>query len=59
MHMLKRADTNGDKAVTRAEFDAVVEAHFAKTDADNSGTITSEERKAAREARQQERRSKS
>ena len=51
MKMLRQADTNGDKAVTKAEFDTAVQARFAKVDTDNSGTITKEERKAAREAR--------
>lgn len=50
MHMLKQADADGDKAVTRAEFDAAVAKHFAKVDTDNSGTITAEERAAAHDA---------
>jgi Ca2+-binding EF-hand superfamily protein len=50
MHMLKRADADGDKAVTRAEFDAAVAKHFAEVDTDKSGTITAEERAAAHEA---------
>lgn len=58
MRMLKQADANGDKAVTKAEFDTAVQARFAKVDTDNSGTITKEERKAAREARKGERRSR-
>jgi len=50
MHLLKRADTDGDGAITRAEFDAGIKAHFAKVDTDNSGTITADERKAAHAA---------
>lgn len=50
MAMLKAADTNGDKAVTRAEFDAAVSAHFDRMDTDNSGTVTAAERQAAHEA---------
>ncbi|TNE33139.1 MAG: hypothetical protein EP350_04790 [Alphaproteobacteria bacterium] len=59
MHMLKQADTDGDKAVTRAEFDAAVAKHFAEVDTDKSGTISPEERAAAHaamKARMQERR---
>ena len=55
MRMLRQADTNNDQIVTRAEFDAAVEARFARVDADSSGTITAEEREAAKEARQQRR----
>ncbi len=47
MRMLKRADTNGDSAVSRAEFDAAVAARFARVDTDGDGQITAEERKAA------------
>ena len=59
MGMLRQADANKDMVVTRAEFDAAVEARFARVDTDKSGTITAEERKAAREnmrAQRQERR---
>jgi hypothetical protein len=55
MAMLRRADTNGDKAVTREEFDAAMEARFNRADKDGSGTISSEERKAAREAMREQR----
>lgn len=47
MRMLRNADIDGDKSVTRAEFDAAVEVHFARVDTDGSGSITAEERKAA------------
>jgi Ca2+-binding EF-hand superfamily protein len=48
MEMLAMADTNGDKAVSQAEFRAVAEARFAKADANSDGTISAEERKAQR-----------
>ena len=48
MKMVAMADTNGDKAVTQAEFRAAAEARFAKADANGDGTITAEERKAQR-----------
>lgn len=48
--MMKLADANNDGAISRAEFDAAAKARFAKMDADKSGTITAEEREAAREA---------
>ncbi len=50
MHMMKEADTDGDKSVSRAEFDSAVAKHFANVDTDNSGTITQEERQAAHAA---------
>lgn len=56
MRMLRRADTNQDQIVSKAEFDAAVEARFARVDSDGSGTITAEEREAAREARREGRR---
>jgi EF hand len=40
MKMMARADTNGDKAISQAE--------FAKADANNDGTISADERKAGR-----------
>lgn len=48
MRMLRRADTNNDEAVSREEFDAMVEARFARIDTDDSGTITQAERDAAK-----------
>ncbi|MEO0462785.1 MAG: hypothetical protein AAF127_06620 [Pseudomonadota bacterium] len=51
MAMLRRADTNNDDAVSRAEFDAAIEARFAKLDTDSSGTITEAERAAMKDAR--------
>ena len=51
MAMLRQADTNGDKAISRAEFDAAMTARFQKMDADNNGSISQEERQAARAER--------
>ncbi|MEZ5680757.1 MAG: EF-hand domain-containing protein [Erythrobacter sp.] len=48
--MLKMADKDGDKSVTRAEFDAGLAAHFAKVDTDGDGAISAEEREAAHKA---------
>ncbi len=49
--MLRQADTNGDSAVSRAEFTAVVLARFDRTDANNDGTVTTEERRGRRNPR--------
>ncbi len=48
MKMLAMADTNGDKAVSQAEFRAAAEARFAKADTNSDGTISADERKAGR-----------
>lgn len=48
MKMIARADTNGDKAVSQAEFRAAAEARFAKADANSDGTISADERKSGR-----------
>ena len=48
MMALRRADTNYDNAVSREEFDAMIEARFARIDTDGSGTITEAEREAAK-----------
>lgn len=48
MRMLEMADTNGDKAVSKAEFRAAAEVRFAKADTNSDGTVTADERKAAR-----------
>lgn len=50
MAMAKRADTNNDNAISRAEFTAAALAHFDRADADRNGTVTQAERKAAHEA---------
>jgi hypothetical protein len=43
-----KADTNGDGALSRAEFIARAEARFARIDADRNGVLTREERRAAK-----------
>ncbi|MEM6856940.1 MAG: hypothetical protein AAF559_03640 [Pseudomonadota bacterium] len=48
MMALRRADTNYDNAVSREEFDAMIEARFARIDTDGSGAITEAEREAAK-----------
>ena len=50
MRMLAMADTNGDKAISSAEFTAAAIARFDRADANGDGTLTTAERKAAREA---------
>ena len=45
--MLRDADANKDGAISRAEYDAAVKAHFDKVDANHDGKITPEERRAA------------
>lgn len=49
MMMLRKADANGDKAVTRAEFDTAAAQHFDQVDTNKDGQITPAERKAAHE----------
>ena len=49
--MLRRADSNNDEAVSAEEFDAMIEARFARLDTDGSGTITQAERDAAKQNR--------
>lgn len=59
MHMLRMADTNNDRTITRAEFDAAIADQFAKTDANGDGQITADEKetrmKAMRETMRAER----
>lgn len=50
MAMAKMADTNGDNAISRAEFTAAALKRFDRADADGNGTVTQAERKAAHEA---------
>lgn len=50
MMMLKMADANGDKAITKAEMNAAIDAHFTKADTDKDGKISSAEHDAARKA---------
>ena len=58
MGMMRRADADGDRSITRAEFDAAVESHFATIDTDGDGAISATERqaRAAMRERMQERR---
>lgn len=51
MAMMRGADSDNDKAVSRAEFDAAIEARFARLDTDGSGTISAQEREAAKSMR--------
>lgn len=46
--MFKAADTNGDGAISRAEFDASHAKRFKEMDANNDGKITRDEMNAAR-----------
>lgn len=43
-----RADSDGDKAISRAEFEAATLARFSRADANGDGTLTKEEARAAR-----------
>ena len=45
-----KADTNGDKAISQAEFTASALARFDRMDANKDGQVTAEERQAARQA---------
>jgi Ca2+-binding EF-hand superfamily protein len=51
MAMIARADTNGDKAVSQAEYRAAIGARFRKADANQDDSISIEERQAARKTR--------
>ena len=48
--MGRMGDTNGDGAISQAEFTAAALKRFDASDADRNGTVTDAERKAAREA---------
>lgn len=48
--MMARADANGDKAITLAEFQTAALARFDAADANKDGKVTPEERAAQREA---------
>ncbi|NNC59144.1 MAG: hypothetical protein HKO05_04030 [Erythrobacter sp.] len=56
MMMMKKADTNQDGQITKAEFQAAALARFDKADADGNGTLTAEERRAAHKAMRAQRR---
>ena len=51
-------NTNGDQAISRAEFDAAVQARFAKLDSDGNGALSAEEREAHKAERRAERQAK-
>ena len=51
MVMMARADINGDKAVSQAEFRAAIDARFSKADANQDDSISMEERQAVRKMR--------
>lgn len=55
MAMLKAADANGDRTITKAEFQSAAEARFAMADTDKNGSLSAEEQKAARKAMRAER----
>ena len=46
--MMAKADTNGDKAISQAEFQAAALTRFDAADANKDGRVTPEERKAQR-----------
>lgn len=48
--MAANADTNGDGTISQSEFTAAALTRFDEADADNDGTVTREERRAARQA---------
>ena len=50
---MMKADANGDKAITAAEFQAVALARFDANDANKDGKVTPEERQAQREAQRE------
>lgn len=49
--MISKADTNGDKAISEAEFQTAALARFDAADANRDGQVTAEERQSAREAK--------
>lgn len=48
--MMGKADTDGDKAISEAEFQTAALAHFDATDANKDGQVTADERQAQRGA---------
>ena len=50
-----KADANGDKAISRAEFDAAAMARFTRLDSNADGAISAAERDAAKAERKQRR----
>jgi len=55
MRMMKRADTNGDMAVSLQEMRTAATARFNKVDTNNDGVLTKEERQAARKKHREQR----
>jgi len=51
--MFEKHDTNGDGTVSKSEFLSHAEERFSKIDKDDSGDISKEEAKAARELRKE------
>ena len=51
MHMGRMGAGNGDQAVTQADFTARALARFDQADANKDGTVTREERRAAKPER--------
>jgi Ca2+-binding EF-hand superfamily protein len=49
--MMSNADSDGDGAISQAEFEAAAMAHFDSMDADNDGTVSADERRAMRTER--------
>jgi hypothetical protein len=56
--MMGKADTDGDKAISQAEFQAAALARFGAADANQDGQVTAEERQAVRAAKRAEWRAK-
>ena len=50
MRMMGKADTDGDKAISQAEFQTAALARFDAADANKDGQVTAEERQAQRGA---------
>jgi hypothetical protein len=50
MMMMGKADTDGDKAISQAEFQTAALARFDAADANKDGQVTAEERQAQRGA---------
>jgi hypothetical protein len=46
VRFIRRADSNRDRVLTRAEFDVAFENRFQRMDSDNSGSISVDERSA-------------
>lgn len=58
MGMMRDADTNGDKAISAAEFQTASLARFDKMDANKDGTVTKAEMDTAHETMKAERKAK-